>query len=74
MVCLAERASLAKWLSVHLQTKWLWVRVPMQSLKKNVVILPSSSPMYSATKDDQKFKPQIFKFYDFTKSGTDIVD
>ena len=25
--------SLAKWLSVHLRTKWLWVRVPLQSLK-----------------------------------------
>ena len=23
----------AKWLSVHLQTKWLWVRVQLQSLK-----------------------------------------
>ena len=26
-------ASLAKWLSVRLRTKWLWVRVQMQSLK-----------------------------------------
>ena len=26
------------------------------------------------TKDDQKSKLQIFKFYDFTKGGTDIVD
>ena len=26
-------ASLAKWLSVCLQTKWQWVRVPLQSLK-----------------------------------------
>ena len=25
--------SLAKWLSVRLRTKWLWVRVPLQSLK-----------------------------------------
>ena len=25
-------ASLAKWLSVRLQTKWLWVQVPLQSL------------------------------------------
>ena len=24
--------SLAKWLSVRLQTKWLWVRIPLQSL------------------------------------------
>ena len=25
-------ASLAKWLSVRLRIKWLWVRVPLQSL------------------------------------------
>ena len=25
-------SSLAKWLSVRLRSKWLWVRVPMQSL------------------------------------------
>ena len=25
--------SLAKWLSVHLRTKWLWVRVLLQSLR-----------------------------------------
>ena len=25
---------LAKWLSVCLRTKWLWVRVPLQSLKR----------------------------------------
>ena len=31
-------------------------------------------PMDACTKDDDKFKPQIFKFYDFTKGGTDIVD
>ena len=26
-----ESVSLAKWLSVRLRTKWLWVRVPLQS-------------------------------------------
>ena len=42
--------------------------------KKNVVILSTTKPMHSCTKDDNKSKPQIFKFYDFTKGGTDIVD
>ena len=28
-----QLASLAEWLSVHLRTKWLWVRIPLQSLK-----------------------------------------
>ena len=32
LVC-KRTASLAKWLSVHLGTKWLWVWVPLQSLK-----------------------------------------
>ena len=27
-------ANLAKWLSLPLQTKWLWVRVPLQSLQR----------------------------------------
>ena len=27
-------AKLAKWLSVRLQTKWLWIRVPLQSHKE----------------------------------------
>ena len=30
--------------------------------------------MHSSTKGDNKSKPQIFKFYDFTKGGTDIAD
>ena len=42
--------------------------------KKNVVILSTTRPMHSCTKDDNKSKPQIFKFYDFTKGGTGIVD
>ena len=29
-------ASLAKWLSVQLRTKWLWVRIPLLSLKLQV--------------------------------------
>ena len=29
-------ASLAKWLSVRLRSKWLWVRVQLQSLKLQI--------------------------------------
>ena len=29
-------ASLAKWLSVRLRTKWLWVRIPLLSLKLQI--------------------------------------
>ena len=32
-------ASLTKWLSVRLQTKWLWVQVPLQSLKLQISYL-----------------------------------
>ena len=42
--------------------------------KKNVVILLTMRPMDAFTKDDDKLKPQIFKFHDFMKGGTDIVD
>ena len=31
--------SFAKWLSVRLRTKWLWVRVPLQSLKPQILHL-----------------------------------
>ena len=31
-------------------------------------------PILGVTKDDQKFKPQMHKLYDFTKVGTDIID
>ena len=34
--CLAKLVSSAKSLSVHLQTKWLWVRVPLQSIKLQI--------------------------------------
>ena len=30
--------NLAKWLSVHLWTTWLWVQVPLQSLKKTLTV------------------------------------
>ena len=31
--------SLAKWLSVHLWTKWLWVRVQLQTLELQILCL-----------------------------------
>ena len=31
-------------------------------------------PLHKKTKDDKKEKPAIYKLYDFTKGGTDIVD
>ena len=30
--------SYAKWLSVRLRTKWLWVRIPLQSLKISYIV------------------------------------
>ena len=48
------------------QTKWKG--------KKNLMLLSTSRPLHGITKDDQKRKPQILKFYDFTKGGTYIVD
>lgn len=31
-------------------------------------------PILGCTKDDGKKKPQLYKLYDFTKGGTDIID
>ena len=42
--------------------------------KNNVAILSTTRPMHSCTTDNNKSKPQIFKFYDFAKGGTNIVD
>ena len=42
--------------------------------KKNVLMLSTMEPILGVTKDDQKFKPQMYKLYDFTKGGTDIID
>ena len=33
-------ASLAKWLSVRLRTKWFWVRVQLQSLNMKCILIP----------------------------------
>ena len=41
---------------------------------RNVLMLSSVQPHLGVTKDDNKFKPAIYKLYDFTKGGTDIVD
>ena len=38
-----NQPSMAKWLSVRLQTKWLWVWVPMHSLKLQISHLSQAS-------------------------------
>ena len=42
--------------------------------KKNVLVLSTMHPLNGITRDDNKQKPGIYKFYGFTKGGTDIVD
>ena len=46
----------------------------IKGYKKNVVILSTTTPIHSCTKDDNKSKPQIFKFSDFIKGWWDMVD
>ena len=48
--------------------------VPTTKGPKNVLILSTVEPLQGVTKDDGKKKPSIFKLYDFTKAGTDVVD
>ena len=42
--------------------------------KKHIVIMTTTKPLRGVTIDDKKTKPAIFKTYDFSKGGTDIVD
>ena len=42
--------------------------------KKNVLMLTTMRPCLGITKDDGKENPALYKFYDFTKGGTDIGD
>ena len=44
------------------------------SSKNNVFLLSTMLPLNRITRDDYKQKPGIYKFHDFTKGGTDIVD
>ena len=37
---LKHLVSFGKWLSVHLRTKWLWIRIPLLSLKSSSLISP----------------------------------
>ena len=48
--------------------------VVKSSGKKNVLLLSTLDPILGVTKDDEKQKPALYKLYDFTKGGTDIVD
>ena len=41
---------------------------------KNILVLSTMPIILGNTIDDEKKKPAIIKFYDFTKGGTDIVD
>ena len=49
--------------------------VPTKSSgKRNVLLLSTVQPILGVTKDDGKKKPAIYKLYDFTKGGTDVMD
>ena len=41
--------------------------------KKNVLLMASQPPLLGVTKDEKK-KPGIYKYYDYTKGGTDSMD
>ena len=46
----------------------------MSSGKKNVLLLFTMRPLNGITRDDNKQKSCTYKFHDFTKGGTNIVD
>ena len=43
-------------------------------VKKNIILLFTAPPNLGITKDDGKSKLGIYRLYDFTKGGTDIID
>ena len=42
--------------------------------KQNVLLLSAVPSLLATTKDDNKSKPALYKLYDFSKGGTDIID
>ena len=42
--------------------------------KKNVLLLLTVQPLTGVTKNDGQKEPTIYKLYDVTKTGTDVVD
>ena len=42
--------------------------------KNSVIALSIIDPIRGVAKDDDKKEPAVYKLYDFTKGGTDIVD
>lgn len=48
--------------------------VKTASGKKNVLMLSTLKQILGTTKDDKREKLALYKLYDFTKGGTDIVD
>ena len=48
--------------------------VKTSSGKINILMLSTLLPLLGTTKDDGKKKPALYKLYDFTEGGTDVVD
>ena len=48
--------------------------VRSSSGKKNILVPTTMRPLFGVTSDDGKKKPALYKLYNFTKGGTDIVD
>ena len=42
--------------------------------KRYVMILTTVKPILGTSKHDPKLKPAIYKLYNYTKGGTDIID
>ena len=56
--------------------KYKFVKLCGKNFKgdKNVLLLSTVEPILGTTKDDEAHKPALYKLYDFSKGGTDIVD
>ena len=64
---IGPKASLAKWLSVRLQTTWLWVRVQLQSLKLQI-FAPVSSKEFLDTQATIECGFTLKRVHDLTRT------
>ena len=62
--------SLAKWLSVRLRTKWLWVRVQLQSLMTSNILMARNEKELSCFVSDVNFMHLCCLFIQSRKSWT----
>ena len=74
MMINSKLASLAKWLSVRLRTKWFWVRVQLQSLHKLKSNGGNSSIINYYIQELNRMKNDAYKYPIYSHLGVYIPE